>query len=79
MRKNFLGVIVSLCAFMLFMSACEHRPLEDPSNKHFIRVYLDEHIKNVTYGFYDESRQESDYTTPKVLSYAFYDPLTGRR
>ena len=61
------------------MSSCEHRLLEDPSDKHYIRVYFDEHIKNVTYGFYDESRQETDYTTPKVLRVAFYNPLSGRQ
>ena len=71
--------MVALCSFLCLLASCEHRPLEDPSNKHFIRVYFDEHLKNVTYGFYDESRQETDYTTPQVLGYAFYDPLTGRR
>ena len=79
MIKSFLRVFVPLCSFMLLMSACEHRELSDPSDKHYIRVYIDEHLKNVTYGFYDESRQETDYTTPKVFGIAFYDPLSGRR
>lgn len=79
---KFYRTLLVICTLMLTLAcytSCEHRPLEDPSNKHFIRVYFDEHIKNVTYGFYDESRQESDYATPRVLNYAFYDPLTGRR
>ena len=79
MIKSFLHVFVSLCSFLILMSACEHRELSDPSDKHYIRVYIDEHLKNVTYGFYDESRQETDYTTPKVFGIAFYDPLSGRR
>ena len=67
-------VLMLLCGV-----SCEHRPLEDPSERRFIRVYLDEHIKNVTYGFYDESRQETDYTTPKVLRIGFYDHSSGNQ
>ena len=68
---------VILFAFMLLFTACEHRPLVDSFERRFIRIYLDEHIKNVSYGFYDESRQETDYTTPKVLRVGFYDHSSG--
>lgn len=79
MKLGKLFFILCSSFFIFMLASCEHRPLEDPLNRHFIRVYFDEHIKNVTYGFYDESRQETDYTTPEVLRYAFYNPLTGRQ
>ena len=40
---------------LAFITSCEHRELTDPTDIHYVRVYLDEQIKNVTYGFYDET------------------------
>lgn len=76
-----LSYSAALCSllFMLLMASCEHRPLLELSERRFVRVYLDEHIKNVSYGFYDENRQGTDYTTPKVLRIGFYNHLSGRQ
>lgn len=70
-----------LLALMLMMvsSACEHRPLIDPANRHFLRVYFDEHIRNVTYGFYDRAQQDSGCTVPKVMRIALYNPSSGKQ
>ena len=42
-----------LCIFMFALASCEHRELMDPNTGHYLRIYLDEEIKNVTCGFYD--------------------------
>lgn len=66
------------CLFM-FMAivACEHRPLEDPSSMHYVRIYLNEHLRNVSYGFYDDTKPKPEYKTPNVLRVTLCDPETG--
>ena len=64
---------------MVVSSSCEHRQLLDPANKHFLRVYFDDNIKNVTYGFYDRAQQDSGCTYPKVMRVALYNPSSGKQ
>lgn len=68
-----LGVLMIVSVFV----SCEHRPLEDPYNAHYVRVYVDEHIKNVTYGFYDETREKPQYYRPRVMRAVLADAETG--
>ena len=70
--------LVSVLVMCLGLFACEHRPLEDPNNGHYVRVYIDEQIKNVTYGFYDESREKPTYERPRVLRVVLTDPETDK-
>lgn len=66
------------CFIMLF-SACEHRELVEPTeNVHYIRVYIDEQIKNVTCGFYRDSIVKPEYKRPMVLRAVLADPLSGK-
>ena len=67
-----------LAAFaMLFaLVSCHHRPLQDPSNLHYVRVYLDEQIQNVTYGFYNEKLPRPEYNRPTVMRVVLADPET---
>ena len=46
---------------LMLLTACEHRELSDPNLGHYLRIYLDEDIKNVTCGFYDESLKRPEY------------------
>lgn len=69
--------IVVLLTFVPFFSSCEHRELIDPNTGHYLRIYLDEEIKNVTYGFYDESLERPEYTTPNTLRVVLADTETG--
>jgi len=65
---------------LLFSSGCEHRPLELmelPENT-FVRVYIDEHIRNVSYGFYDETKKKPEYYSPQMLRVVFCDEASGR-
>lgn len=57
--------------------SCEHRMLETPENARYIRVYLDEEIKNVTVGFYNEAYERPDYTRPRTLRVVLADPESG--
>lgn len=68
------------CVVTYGLVSCEHRPLEDPSQfekGRFLRVYLDEQIRNVSFGFYDESKQTTDYQSPVLLRVICADPHSG--
>ena len=67
-----------LFAFMLMLTACEHRELSDPNTGHYLRIYLDEEIKNVTCGFYDENLKHPEYKRPYVMRVVLADPASGR-
>ena len=68
-----IGIVI-----LLVMTGCEHRPLVDLNSNHYIRVYIDEQIKNVTYGFYDESREKPEYNQPNVIRVALHHPETDQ-
>lgn len=68
--------IIAILLICLFAS-CRHRKLEDPMNFHYVRIYIDENIKNVTYGFYSENRKRPDFQRPKVMRIVLSDPNTG--
>lgn len=69
--------VVSFFMLLLFLVSCEHRPLLEKTNSHYIRIYLDEHIRNVSYGFYDETKEKPEYKTPRVMHVALSDIETG--
>ena len=58
---------MALCALLLTLgfTACEHRELVDDTDMHYVRIYVDENIRNVTYGFYDETKEKPTYRTPE--------------
>lgn len=68
-----------LCLFVVAACAgCKRRPLVDLENVHYLRVYLDEELLNVTTGFYDASLEHPDYDTPEILRAVLCDPATDR-
>lgn len=73
--KKWISLWVCL---MLLFTACEHRELSDPNTGHYLRIYLDENIKNVTCGFYDESLKHPEYKRPHVMRVVLADPASGR-
>ena len=75
MRHFLYTLYVCLCSAVL--SSCEHRVLTDPTNVHYVRVYLDENIKNVTYGFYNESYDHPEFTRPLNMMACLADSQTG--
>ena len=74
--RNLMRIL--LLTVVLLASSCERRPLVELSNTHYVRVYINEEIKNVTTGFYDESNARPEYKTPSILRVVLADPSTGR-
>lgn len=71
--NSILCALTLLCAF----NSCALQELVDPMNTHYVRFYLQENIKNVTSGFYNESYLKPEYRTPTVIRLALCDPSTG--
>lgn len=67
-----------LTATSLLTTQCVRRPLVDVGNTHYVRVYLDEEIKNVTTGFYNPALDKPDYSTPEILRVVLYDQTSNR-
>lgn len=59
------------------LCACDHRPLVDINDTHYLRIYVDEEIKNVTCGFYNEEYERPVYERPRVMRVLLADPMTG--
>lgn len=72
-----------LCLFVggvILCAGCEHRPLEMRQYEEniFVRVYYDENIRNVSFGFYDESKKKPEYSSPKMMRVAFFDNVSDK-
>ena len=78
MRMRFFFTLLSACAMALSLMSCEHRPLETPVNARYVRVYIDEDIKNVTCGFYNEAYERPEYIRPRAMRVVAADPNTGK-
>lgn len=81
--KNLGNIIRAFILFllMLFVASCEHRPLVESEfipNTRYVRIYLDENIRNVAYGFYDETKEKPVYKTPQVMRLTLSDIETER-
>lgn len=74
---TYLFAAAVLLTAALLTVRCERRPLVDAGNTHYVRVYLDEELKNVTTGFYDPTLEKPDYATPEMLRVVLYDPVDG--
>ena len=74
--SNILSAVITLCVILLAAS-CEKRPLVELSNTHYVKVYVDEELLNVTTGFYNESYNRPAYKSPTVLRVLLTDPETG--
>ena len=70
---RFMGVIATL----LVVCSCQHRPLVDMGNTHYVRVYVQPDIQNVTYGFYDPTLPKPRFRLPNVMRFMLCDPQTG--
>lgn len=72
-RNCLMGILL-----LLLLTACEHRELTDITNEHYVRIYLNEHLRNVTYGFYDETKEKPKYKSPQTVRVTLSDPTTGK-
>lgn len=62
---------------LLLLASCERRPLMEANNTHYVRVYVDEALLNVTTGFYNSEYARPNYSSPEVLRLILADPVTG--
>lgn len=70
----FVSVAILLSGIL---ASCEHRELTDMGNTHYVRVYIDEHILNITEGIYEEKFDNPKLELPTVMKAALYDLKTG--
>ena len=78
MRRISNIILAILFMVIPYLTACEHRELSDPNIEHYLRVYLDEEIKNVTCGFYDANLKHPEYKRPYVMRVVLADPSSGK-
>ncbi len=64
---------ISALVLAAFASACHRRPLVDPQQTHYVRIYIDEELKNITTGFYNPDHAHPQYHTPEILRVMLYD------
>lgn len=75
--SEIICAVFTICVMAVAVS-CEKRPLLEMSNTHYVRVYVNESIQNVTTGFYNEGYTRPEYKSPDVLRVFLADPQTGR-
>lgn len=74
--RHFLYTLI-VCLGSTALSSCEHRILTDPTDVHYVRIYLDEDIRNVTYGFYNETYEHPEFSRPLSMLACLADIQTG--
>ena len=82
MKCNRLHIIFLAAAAILLsglLASCEQRELVDMGNTHYVRVYIDEHIKNVTEGIYNDKFDNPELVPPIVMKAALYDENSGEK
>ena len=77
MSRKILNIWITALLSVLSVVSCEHRELLDPNYSHYVRIYLDEDIKNVTCGFYDPDLERPEYKAPEVFRAMLASPETG--
>ena len=91
MRKALHTALLLL--MLLTAAGCDFRDLRDPGNVSYVRLYVDEHILNVTEGFYDTHVYENilglaegtytsgithpAYNRPEIMRIALFNHDTG--
>ena len=76
MRRALLHIILT-ALLTVVLAGCEFRPLTDMNNVSYVRIYLDEHILNVTEGFYNPDFRHPAYSRPEIFRVALYDAQDG--
>ena len=71
-------ILILLFVIALVNVSCERRELVDIANTHYVRVYINEDIKNVTTGFHENAQVRPTYKSPEILHLLLADPQTGK-
>lgn len=82
-------LLLLLAVFTGLVVSCQFRPLEDPANVSYLRIYVDDNMLNVTTGFYEDNVRAKtggvvdvhftrpDYSKPEILRIGLFDVSTG--
>ncbi len=62
---------------ILALAGCDFRPMEERSNTHYVRIYLNEDIMNITSGFYNPNFYHPPYVRPDIIRVGLFDQETG--
>ena len=63
---------------MMMMLSCQHSPLYDLNNTHYIRIYINDSIQNINKGLYHEDVKVKDMHLPEVMRVILSDKTTGQ-
>ena len=69
--------VISVLVLAAFAWSCHRRPLVDPQQTRYVRIYVDEELKNITTGFYDSGHAHPEYRSPEIMRVMLYD-ASGR-
>ncbi len=69
--------VILVWVFAAFASSCHRRPLVDPQLTRYVRIYVDEELKNITTGFYNPAHAHPEYHAPEIMRVMLYD-ASGR-
>lgn len=75
-KSSYRWIVVFLF-LTLGLCACEHRVLEDIEYSHYVRVYIDDQIQNVTYGLYNDKYYRPRLEIPNTMQVLLCNPTTG--
>ena len=70
-------IYIWMVLMALLLEGCERRPLMELNNSFYVRVYVDENLKNVTDGFYSDTHRKPVYERPEILRLVLADPISG--
>ena len=74
--KTLTAALLTLVSALL-LTACIHRPLEEMGNTHYLRVYIDDSIRNTTCLFYNDTLARPDFKLPQVVRITLNDCQNG--
>lgn len=77
MKLHLCHLLCTLTLLLLLLQSCQHRPLVEMGNTHYVRVYINDTIKNTTYQFYNDTLVRPDYKEPGVMRVTLNDQKTG--
>lgn len=75
--KN-LYFLLYVTIMMFVITSCEHEPLYDMNNAHYIRIYVDDSIKNINKDLYSNDIKIKDFSLPEVMRVVLCDKNTGQ-
>lgn len=65
--------VILVWVLAAFASSCHRRPLIDPQLTRYVRIYVDEELKNITTGFYNPDYAHPEYHSPEIMRVMLYD------